>query len=132
MALRGQSVDRAVEECTLAIADLTRAIRIDPDNAMAYFERARTRVNDEEGELADYDEAVRLAPESADYRFSRGCAYQLRGEHDRAIPDFSEAIRLDPDRSWYHTQQAESYRTQGDDGRSEDDLARVRSLEARP
>ena len=46
--------------------------------------------------LADYSEAIRLAPgDPAGYR-NRGIAYYGEGDWDRAIADFCQAVRLDP------------------------------------
>jgi tetratricopeptide (TPR) repeat protein len=45
--------------------------------------------------LADFSEAVRLAPHDAIFHNHRGAAYGATGDLDRAIADFNEAIRLD-------------------------------------
>jgi tetratricopeptide (TPR) repeat protein len=111
--------------------DFTHAIRIDPENAVAYFERGRATPSGEDGELADYDRAIELAPEVAAYRFERGCVLRARGELDHAIADLDEAIRLAPGYSSYHQERAEAFRARGDYGRSEEDLARVRDIHSR-
>src|SRR5579872_2404229 len=46
--------------------------------------------------LADFDEATRLDPNSADAFAGRGFMNQRLGHHDRAIEDFDQAIRLRP------------------------------------
>ena len=112
-------------------ADLTHAIRIDPENAAAYFERARATPCGEDGEMADLDRAIQLAPGVAEYRFSRGRAHRARGDVGRAIADFDEAIRLCPGYPWYHEERAEAFRARGDYGRAEEDLARARDLLSR-
>ncbi len=55
---------------------------------------------DPEGEsqraIADFDEAIKLAPQDAHAYYLRGIAYNSLGQPERAIQDFDEAIRLDP------------------------------------
>jgi tetratricopeptide (TPR) repeat protein len=51
--------------------------------------------------LVDFDEAIRLDGNHADFFAARGAALLMRGEHDRAIADYSEAIRLNPDAEYF-------------------------------
>lgn len=46
--------------------------------------------------IADFNEAIRLDPKSADAFVGRGEVYRLQHDYAQAIADFSEAIRLDP------------------------------------
>jgi lipoprotein NlpI len=46
--------------------------------------------------IADYDEAMRFAPNDATLFFNRGVAYYQKGQPDRAIADYDQAIKLDP------------------------------------
>src|SRR5260370_24454326 len=52
--------------------------------------------------IADYGEAIRLAPDSGDYHRGRGHAYFLRGrshgdtsDYRRAVRDFTAALAID-------------------------------------
>ena len=45
--------------------------------------------------MADFDEAIRLAPTDAEAYYCRGTAYFDQHQPDRAIADYNEAIRLD-------------------------------------
>jgi Tetratricopeptide repeat len=126
-----QSSEKHAERWEAVRADFTHAIRIDPGNASAYFGRGRATPSGEDGELADHERAVELAPEVAEYRFELGRVRRARGDLDRAITDLDEAIRLAPGLAWYHQERAEAFRSQGDYGRSEEDLARVRDIHSR-
>lgn len=53
-------------------------------------------VSNRAGAIADYDEEIRLHPNSAAAYYQRGEAYRAMGHADRAIADLSEAIKLDP------------------------------------
>jgi tetratricopeptide (TPR) repeat protein len=45
--------------------------------------------------IADYTEAIRLAPNFVVYS-TRGLAYQSKGDLDHAIADFESALRINP------------------------------------
>jgi len=47
--------------------------------------------------VEDYDEAIRLDPQSAEAYFKRGLAYLNMGQGELAIEDFDKAIRIDPE-----------------------------------
>jgi Flp pilus assembly protein TadD len=47
--------------------------------------------------LADFDDAVRLAPDNAAAVTARGVALGAKGEFDHALADFDRAIALEPD-----------------------------------
>ncbi len=77
-----------------AIADLSEAIRINPNYARAYNIRGviyRNR-NDLDRAIADYTEAVRADPKYALAYMNRGNVYKQQGDNDRAIADYTEAI----------------------------------------
>ena len=51
-----------------AIADYSRAIELDPDDAAAYYNRgnAKSELDDYHGAIADYSRAIELDPEIED------------------------------------------------------------------
>ena len=95
-----------------AIKDFDEAIRLEPQNAVAYFNRGTAYlyqgIEDLASEkfehaieafievVADYDEAIRLDPEYADAYGSRGVAFVYLEKYERAIEDYTEAIRFEP------------------------------------
>ena len=64
---------------------------------------AREENGDVKGAMADYDEAIRLDPRSANARLFRSSLFRNAGNHDRAIEDLSEAIRIDPGVALFYT-----------------------------
>jgi tetratricopeptide (TPR) repeat protein len=75
------------------------AIRLDPDFAAAYGNRAnilRTQ-GDLDDALTDYGEVIRCYPGDVLAYYNRGAALSDKGDLDGAVNDFSEAIRLDPE-----------------------------------
>lgn len=81
-----------------AIADLDRAIRINPQFADAFNNRgiAYSRRQEYARAFVDLDEAIRLAPRAPQPYYNRGLAYRDSGDNRRAIADFDAAIRNDP------------------------------------
>lgn len=83
-------------------------VEFDVSSADGYFTRATIHVRHGEMELAlaDFDEAVRLAPDDAECYQQRSLVLSQLGRHAEGLTDAEEAIRLDPDN-------AESYRARG-------------------
>jgi tetratricopeptide (TPR) repeat protein len=77
----------------------TEAIRLKPDYAEAFYNRALARdaKGDLEGAIADYNEAIHLKPDFADAFNNRGNARRAKGDVEGALEDYDEAIRLKPD-----------------------------------
>jgi lipoprotein NlpI len=81
-----------------AIADYDGAIRLGPDNGLAFNERALAwRIKgDFDRALSDFDEAARLGPGNGDIHYNRGTLLMRVGDLERAVTDFDDAIRLGP------------------------------------
>ena len=75
-----------------ALVVYTEAIRLNPNDAMAFNERAF--VYDKKGDydraIADSTEAIRLNPKFAKAFNNRGFAYKNKGEYERAIADYTD------------------------------------------
>ena len=103
-----------------AIQDYSQTISLRPDFIQAYHYRgiARFRMNDLEGALKDYNEALRLGKNvdlevakakefglnSSALYFNRGVVLQKQGQLEAAVRDYTEAIDIDPSsaRSYYN------------------------------
>ncbi|RTM10829.1 MAG: tetratricopeptide repeat protein [Bradyrhizobiaceae bacterium] len=90
--------DRVKGEADAAIATASEAIRRDPRDANAYYNRGNAYAarGDAERAIADYSTAVRLDPAHANAYYNRGNGYANRGDTERAIADYTATIRLDP------------------------------------
>lgn len=81
-----------------AIADLTRAIILDPKMPAAYTDRGNIFANLGKTDLAltDYEQALRADPQFAGALNSRGALYARMGNLDAAFADFNRAVMLEP------------------------------------
>lgn len=82
-----------------SLAPYDEAIRQNPDDAFAYYDRAAIYHNFGEIDraIADYSQVIRLLPDEADAYFDRGNAYFQEEKFGRAIADYGQVIRLAPD-----------------------------------
>jgi tetratricopeptide (TPR) repeat protein len=91
----GGNNDLAIEYFTLCIDDgnLTEETR-----ATVFYIRGNAYSSKREYDqaIADFTQAIRLRPDSANAFGNRGTAYYLKGHYDQAIADFTQAIRLRP------------------------------------
>lgn len=84
-----------------AIADYTRAIEADARMSWAFNNRCLTRViagRDLAEALSDCDEALKLQPDNAETRETRGFVFLKLGEREIALREYDAALRSDPDR----------------------------------
>lgn len=108
-----------VRDYQQAVADLTSAISLTPDFALAYFARGIARYNlrqsggsenlgmphgtpaDTRAELremlADFDTAAKLSPESPYPSYNKGVALASAGDYTAALACFNKALELKPD-----------------------------------
>jgi tetratricopeptide (TPR) repeat protein len=82
-----------------AITDYTEAIRLNPNDAYAYFRRGYTygKLKQDDKAVHDYTKAIQLKPDYADAYHNRGYAYGKLKQYDKAVDDYTKAIQLKPD-----------------------------------
>ena len=81
-----------------SLADLDRAVALEPASAIFLLDRARARgPADVEGGLADATRATELAPLNADAWTERAKFFRFTGRVDEMIADASRAVELAPD-----------------------------------
>ena len=81
-----------------AIGDYDRAIMLDPNRAVAFFNRAAALAasGNIDRALADYDRAIELDPMDADAHMGRGRAHYQKKDYAAAVADYDAALRLLP------------------------------------
>jgi tetratricopeptide (TPR) repeat protein len=81
-----------------ALADLSKAVELDPKDANAFYNRGVVYEHRGDGELAitDYTKAIALNPKDPDAHFGRGNVYYYSDDFDNALKDYEMAIKLNP------------------------------------
>ncbi len=79
-----------------AVADLTRAIRLENDHADYYFYRAyfKSKLGNEKGAIADYSKSIEIYPYYPESYFNRGVKLMSTGNIADACYDFQYAADL--------------------------------------
>ena len=87
----------------IAIQEYTKAIRLDPDYALAYYNRGSSyaHLGEYQAAINDFDNVIQIDPDNADAYHNRGRSYDQLGERHNAINDYTKAIQLDPDYADY-------------------------------
>jgi len=99
MGYSGKDGDYESPELDNAIDDFTSAIRLNPEDSIAYRRRGDTfcKLDKYDKALSDFEKVIDLAPQDPFAYLSRGNAYHGKKEYDNAISDFDEAVELKPD-----------------------------------
>jgi len=74
-----------------AIEYLNNSIKLQPDNANAYYNRGNAyyTLGQKQRAIEDWNEAIRLQPDYDGAYYNRGCAYSDLGQQQRAIEDYN-------------------------------------------
>jgi len=141
------------ERLEKAIADLSQAIRLNPNYADAYVNRGLTHFQLAEVKntiagpltreqllqsferkpeksivdraIADLDQAIRSDPNHEIAYYNRGLMYRVQGDDDKAITNFNQAIRLNPDYEIAYEFRGRTYEEKGDYDRAIADYSQV-------
>ncbi len=87
----------AADDSTGLIAVWSQAIAMQPDDSIAYIERAKTKQyyrQDYTGAIKDLDKAVKIAPEYGEAYYLRGYMNKLTGNFKQAKVDYNMALKL--------------------------------------
>ena len=127
---RGMSC-HAVGRYEDAIADHTRAIELEPENAEYYDSRSVSyhAVGRYDEAIADCTRAIELQPENAEYYHSRGMSYHAAGRYEEAVTDKTRAIELEPGNAEYYDSRSVSYHSAGQYDKAITDCTRATELE---
>jgi tetratricopeptide (TPR) repeat protein len=89
-----------LEKYKEAIADLNKALEIDPkiSSAFSFRGQAHFELGNYQQAINDYNKAIELKPQYANAKayYNRGVAYGKLGNYQQAINDYNKAIQLNP------------------------------------
>lgn len=116
------------------IADYDKAIKLDPSNANAYYERgdAHAEIGEYGRAIADYSKAIELDPRHALAYFNRAYAYGEIGEYNKSIADYSKAIELNPSDAQAYYNRGLDYHNKGEVPKAVSDLEKCIGLSTDP
>jgi tetratricopeptide (TPR) repeat protein len=94
-----------------AIADLDKAITLNPNYAEAYNSRGLTyrALKNYQRAIADYDKAVALNPTLALAYTNRGILYHALKDYPKAIADFDKAIEINANHTYAYNSRGNTY-----------------------
>jgi tetratricopeptide (TPR) repeat protein len=100
-----------------AIADLSHAIELKPNDQDLFNDRAVAKWNqgDIEGAIADYNQSIAINPKTAARAYrNRALVKSSKGDKDGAIADYNQAIELEPKNANAYNKRGELKRAKGD------------------
>lgn len=126
-----------------AIADFTRAIKLDPNNADAYFYRgfayrflARGRAtserasasNDLKQAVDNFDQTIKIDPTYTRAYFERGLSQDDLGNKREAITDYTQTLELDAEFAEAYYNRGVIHSELGEKAEALDDFLKARDL----
>jgi tetratricopeptide (TPR) repeat protein len=101
------------EDFEMALGFYDEAIKIEPDNAEAYFLRGIVNFEETDDDLAlnDFNKAIELGYDKIDIYYHRGLAYESLVEYENAIRDLTMYLRNESDTS--ESMQVNAYSSRG-------------------
>jgi tetratricopeptide (TPR) repeat protein len=96
--------------------ELSQAIEIDPENAEAYFWRARTfiRMGQYDDAIGDLKEVVELNPRYSPAYDNLGWLFMRRNKYDESLTHLNKSIELKSDNGWAHYMRSRIFFKKGD------------------
>lgn len=87
-----------------AIADYTEAVKLDPQLAKAFLNRAvvHFHLKDYDAAIADSTQAIKINPQYAEAYHNRGTAYGSKGRYTEALADIDQAIKINSQMAEVH------------------------------
>jgi len=101
------------EQEVIRLANQVLAIR---QSERAYFYRgiAKTYLGDNQGAIADYNQAIAINPQYADAHYNRGIVKSNLGDNQGAIADYSQVLAINPQFSDAYNNRGKSKSDLGD------------------
>ena len=120
------------QEWAAAVTDFDAILRLRPQNAGAWHNRARAKfgAGDVDGAIADVTRAIRLMPKNDQSYIIRARFYRLKLMWELALADSNTAVSLQPDAEAYY-QRGLTYEGKGDAAAAAADYAKALSMNPR-
>jgi len=117
-----------IEGCS---ATIKQAASSGENLSWAFYNRgiAYAKKGDLDRAIADFDQALRLDPDSTFALNNRGAAYARKGQYSEAIADFNEAIRLDSQSATAYNNRGTAYAKLGEYDRALEDFEQAVRLD---
>jgi tetratricopeptide (TPR) repeat protein len=114
-----------------AIADYSKAIKINPKSEDAFYNRGLARDNqgDLQGAIADYSKAIEIDPTSDRSYQNRGYSRWKKGDLQGAIADSSKAVELNPKEAGAYGIRGVALLEQGKDAEAQKDFEQCLKLD---
>jgi len=112
----GRSPDECRELQNKAVECFTEAIKLQPDLAYAYYERAMITAyqwNKPEEAISDFEMVLKYDPESNIGYFAKGNIEKDQKRYDEAIKSYTKAIEIYPKDSWSYTNRGNAHYVKG-------------------
>ena len=122
------------EQYESARRQFNMAIRLNPDNANAFYNRGvlHSKLKQYQAAISDFTKVIRIDPDNANAFYIRGMSYWDAGEYQTALSDFTMAIELDADTALTYRCRADVYRSLGQTADADADDAKAQAIEDSP
>jgi tetratricopeptide (TPR) repeat protein len=122
---KSASPDQSIGGCNAVIQETTKNL------AAAYYFRgaAHHAKKDVDRALADYNQAISIDPNEADYLNGRASAYEAKNDMSRAMADYDKAIQLNPKSAYAYNNRGATFQRRGDYARASSDYGEVTRLQ---
>ena len=112
------------------LVNFTEAIRINSNDADAYYNRGVVYAQQQKWDLAlaDFTQAIKLNPDDAEAYNNRGVVYRNQQKWDLALADFTQAIRINSNYALAYRNRGLVYRELRDINKAREDLQRAAEL----
>jgi len=133
----GELIDRGIAkgrkgDLKGALADFDKAIKMEPNDSVAYYNRAYAKrlSKDFKGAVADYNRTIELDSVNADAFYNRGNVKAMNlKDLDGAIADYNRTIELNPQHSHAYYNRAIAKKMKGDKAGSDTDYKRAGEID---
>ncbi|MFO1118371.1 MAG: caspase family protein [Beijerinckiaceae bacterium] len=109
---------RFARDLDWAIADCSEAIKLDPRNEFAFFNRgfAYRLQNRADPAISDFTQVIALGPgpRVADSFVHRANGFQMKGDWNACLADVEEGLKIKPNENWYLNARAYCLANKGD------------------